>query len=280
MTQNEIQAFWDAHPCGEDFVEQLTEDYEAFFDAYDRFRYSLEGHIPGILDDFDFEGKEVLEIGLGQGADSEQLVRRGASWCGIDITRQSVARVRARFHLRGLPCRGIVQGSAVSLPFPDQSFDVVFSHGVLHHIPEIDQAQREIARVLRPSGTLLMMVYAKGSLNYLASIWAIRRAALALLHLYPGELRGKAGEHLRNARKMGLVEYLKMSNFIHRNTDGPHNPYSRVYTLNQVKTVFNQFQVTAFKKHFRHAPPLPVSWVPFEKLWGWHLWIRASKSDG
>ena len=55
---------------------------------------------------------------------------------------------------------------------------MVFSHGVLHHVPDIHQAQREIHRVLRPGGELVVMLYARWSLNYLVSIGLIRRAAL------------------------------------------------------------------------------------------------------
>ena len=58
----------------------------------------------------------------------------------------------------------------------------MFSHGVLHHIPDIRLAEREIARVLKPGGELIMMVYAKWSFNYLVSIGLLRR--LGLLALY------------------------------------------------------------------------------------------------
>jgi ubiquinone/menaquinone biosynthesis C-methylase UbiE len=58
----------------------------------------------------------------------------------------------------------------LDLPFADDSFDMVFSHGGLHHVPEIKQAQSEIHRVLRPGGELVIMMYARWSLNYLMSI--------------------------------------------------------------------------------------------------------------
>ena len=119
----------------------------------------------------------------------------------------------------------------LDLPFADDSFDVVFSHGVLHHVPEIKQAQSEIHRVLHPGGELVIMVYARWSLNYLLSIGVIRRAAL--LAAYPlaraGILRddpaqGTLAAHLANARDQGLVRYLRLEEFVHRNTDGPRQP--------------------------------------------------------
>ena len=119
MTPKEIQSFWDSHPCGDALVEQLAGDYEAFFDRYDTFRYGLEDHIPGVLDTIDLDGKEVLEIGLGQGADSEQLVRRGASWSGVDLTGESLDRVESRFRVRKLKYRGLSQATAVELPYSE-----------------------------------------------------------------------------------------------------------------------------------------------------------------
>jgi hypothetical protein len=88
----------------------------------------------------------------GQGAESEQLIRRGALWSGLDLTNESVERVRARLSLRGLPHEDLRQGSALRIPWPDSHFDVVFSHGVLHHVPDVKTAQAEIRRVLRPGG--------------------------------------------------------------------------------------------------------------------------------
>ena len=100
------------------------------------------------------------------------------SWSGVDLTAESVERVRTRLTLRELPYEELRQGSVLDLPFADDTFDMVFSHGVLHHVPDIKQAQSEIHRVLRPGGELVIMLYARWSLNYLVSIALIRRAAL------------------------------------------------------------------------------------------------------
>jgi ubiquinone/menaquinone biosynthesis C-methylase UbiE len=183
MNESAIEAFWSDHPCGEQFVEGTdSESYEAFFEQYDRFRYGLEGHILHCLDGVRLDGRDVLEIGLGQGADSEQIIRRGARWTGIDLPSESVERVQARLRLRGLPYQAIACGSVLELPFPDRSFDVVFSHGVLHHVPDISRAQSELARILRPNGEAVVMLYAKHSLNYLVSIAVVRRLGLLLLY--------------------------------------------------------------------------------------------------
>jgi SAM-dependent methyltransferase len=278
MDESEIEEFWAAHPCGEQLVaESSTDSYETFFDRYDQLRYGLESHIPTCLDAIDFRGREVLEIGLGQGADAEQIIRRGARWTGLDLTPESVDRVRTRLELRGLPYERIVCGTALDLPFEDQSFDLIFSHGVLHHIPDIHRAQAELARVLRPGGEAVIMLYAKYSLNYLVSISLIRR--VGLLALYPlsragVHIDGIYAHHVENARRTGLIQYLRMANFIHRNTDGPRNPYSRVYSLADVRRTFASFEVVAVHKEFMHAPPLPVHGLPMARVAGWHLWAH------
>lgn len=277
MNEADIENFWNRHPCGNHQVGGLDghgRDYEAFFSAYDRHRYRKEGHILGCLDGIRFEGKRVLEIGLGQGADSEQIIRRGAVWSGIDLTSESVERVRARLTLRNLPHRSLAQGSVLAIPHRDRQFDMVFSHGVLHHVPDVVAAQREIHRVLKPEGELIVMLYARRSLNYLLSIGVVRR--LGLLAVYAGRCDpgGTAGQHIANARAIGLLPYLRMANFVHRNTDGPLNPYSKVYDRRTVAEDFPDFEIVRTYKRFMHAPPLPVRWVPLERLLGWHLWVH------
>jgi SAM-dependent methyltransferase len=275
MTEQVIREFWDSHPCGESQVESLGADHEAFFRRYDAFRYHMEAHILRRLDAIDFKRKQVLEIGLGQGADSEQIIRRGAIWSGLDVSSESISRVAARLRLRGLPYQRLERGSALSMPFPDNSFDVVFSHGVLHHIPDVAAAQKEIARVLKPGGRLIAMLYARSSLNYLVSISVVRRLGIALLYLGRVQGSGIVGAHLANAKRIGLREYLKMSNFIHVNTDGPFNPYSKVYNLATVRMDFPAFRLEKSYQEYMHAPPLPVSWLkPFARVLGWHLWVH------
>ena len=107
MDERAVQNFWQQHPCGDAQVGGLDDrfagDYEKFFTDYDRFRYHNERHLPSCLAGLNVAGRQVLEIGLGEGADAEQLIRLGARWSGVDLTAESVARVRTRLSLRALP---------------------------------------------------------------------------------------------------------------------------------------------------------------------------------
>lgn len=276
MNEKQIANFWESHPCGEAFIEKSIADYESFFSAYDQFRYRLESHILKCLDDVDWKDKKTLEIGLGQGADSEKIIRRGAIWNGLDLTKVSIDRVKTRLSLKNLPYNNIKQGSVLNIPWEDHSFDVIFSHGVLHHVPDIKRAQKEIARVLKPKGELIVMLYAKNSLNYRVSICILRRIALIILYLIGMRPKGISGQHIENAKKVGLLKYLHMKNFIHRNTDGPFNPYSKVYDPKTVKEDFSLFHINRIHKEYMHAPPLPVHGLAGAKLMGWHLWVHMA----
>jgi SAM-dependent methyltransferase len=279
MNETEVKSFWNAHPCGDHIVgglrQEFAEDYERFFAAYDAWRYRQEGHIPACLDRVDWRDKKVLEIGLGQGAESEQLIRRGARWSGLDLTAESVARVGARLSIRDLPHDDLKQGSALAIPYPDDSFDHVFSHGVLHHIPDIAAAQAEIRRVLKPGGTLVAMLYARRSLNFQVSIRVVRRAVLAAAYPLRNVLpfKGMLRQHLDNAERVGLREYLDLETFTHRNTDGPLNPFARVYSPREVVRDFPHFELVETFQRYMHAPPLPVHGLPLGDRLGWHLWV-------
>ena len=91
-----------------------------------------------------------------------------------------------------------------------------------------------------------------------------------VLKLRPGLLRG----HLDNARRIGLLKYLRLSEFTHYNTDGPHNPYALVYDRRRIEQAFPSFEVTRTYKRFMHAPPLPVHGLPGQRVMGWHLWAH------
>jgi ubiquinone/menaquinone biosynthesis C-methylase UbiE len=290
MDEQAVQNFWQNHACGDAQVGGLHgrfhDDYEEFFTEYDRFRYQNERHLADCIDALNVSGKRVLEIGLGEGADSERLIRNGARWSGVDLTAESIERVRTRLAMRDLPYDELRQGSVLELPFADDTFDMVFSHGVLHHVPDIKQAQGQIHRVLRPGGELVIMVYARWSLNYFVSIGVIRRAALLAAYPFARTRLGKhiAGRrmlaaHLDNATKMGLFRYLRLDEFIHHNTDGPANPYALVYDRRRVEQDFPSFRITRTYKRFMHAPPLPVHRLPGETVMGWHLWVHLAPRD-
>jgi ubiquinone/menaquinone biosynthesis C-methylase UbiE len=101
-------------------------------------------------------GHKVLEIGCGTGTDLLQFVKHGAIATGIDLASSHVDLARNRV---GELAR-VYQADMRHLPFANDSFDYVYSHGVLHHSDEPEKAVREMFRVLRPGGRINIHVYA------------------------------------------------------------------------------------------------------------------------
>jgi SAM-dependent methyltransferase len=99
----------------------------------------------------DLEGLDVLELGAGSGVDSVMLARRGARVTATDIADASAELIQRRFVANGVTNGRVMVMPAEVLDLPDESFDRVFSRGVLHHA-DVARAAPEIARVLRPGG--------------------------------------------------------------------------------------------------------------------------------
>lgn len=289
---SEIKNFWNENPVGSNFVAYSQD--KSFYEKYDEFRYRTEGHILKELDSIDFRGKKVLEIGLGQGSDSMQIIDRGAIYYGIDLTEESVRRVKERFSLFNKKYQEVKVTNAEKIPYPDNSFNIVYSHGVIHHSPQIEKIVQEIYRVLVPGGKAVIMLYHKRSYNYYISIAFLRRLGLLLLLPFPflakpisrltGESVQRINRHKYHFRKEGF-SYFRMKNFIHRSTDGPDNIYSSVWTARTAKKLFKAFTDIKTSVHFlneRHL--MGIQYLLPKTLkdamahrYGWHLWIKAIK---
>jgi ubiquinone/menaquinone biosynthesis C-methylase UbiE len=98
---------------------------------------------------------DALEIGAGTGYFSLNLLQAGAieRATATDISPGMLATLEENAERLGLQVR-TAAAEAETLPFADESFDLVFGHAVLHHIPDLGQAFTEFARVLRPGGTV------------------------------------------------------------------------------------------------------------------------------
>jgi len=156
-----VRAFWENEPCGTKTAAAAPGTAEFFAEVEQR-RYELEPFIPSFAQFERWDGKDVLEVGVGLGTDFVRFVRAGARASGIDLTEAAVALVRQRLELEGRSAELRV-GDAEALPFPDAAFDLVWSYGVLHHTPDTGGALDEIRRVLRPSGEARVMLYARHS---------------------------------------------------------------------------------------------------------------------
>src|SRR5919202_4692853 len=126
-----VRAFWQANPCGVKFADAAP-GTRLFYERVEEHRYRKEWHIPAAADFSSARGLRVLEVGCGLGTDGAQFAKAGARYSGIDLTDAAVELARRRFELFNLPGTFRV-ADAEQLDFPDNSFDLIYSHGVLHH---------------------------------------------------------------------------------------------------------------------------------------------------
>jgi ubiquinone/menaquinone biosynthesis C-methylase UbiE len=149
---------WTNDPAGALAVGEDELGTAESFARIEAYRYAEQ---PWMHDTFGFErfgGARVLEVGVGLGTDHLQFARAGARMTGIDLTPRSIDLTRRRFTQEGLGT-DLRLMDATALEFPDDSFDVVYSFGVLHHTSSLERAVAEIRRVLRPGGVFLGALY-------------------------------------------------------------------------------------------------------------------------
>jgi ubiquinone/menaquinone biosynthesis C-methylase UbiE len=115
------------------------------------------------LPDEIIKGQMVLDAGCGTGEVAASLRLGGAETVCVDLTRAAVARNRS-LHPGVTAC----QADVLNLPFPDDAFDHSVSIGVLHHTPDCRRGLAELARVTRPCGRIVVLLYAAGTPYHLA----------------------------------------------------------------------------------------------------------------
>lgn len=168
-----VRRHWQAEPCGTRGASPT--ERRAFFDEIERDRYAWEPYLKPFARFERGRGLKLLEVGVGAGTDFINWVRNGAVATGVDLTPEGVALTRERLALEGLTA-DVQVADAENLPFPDATFDIVYSWGVLHHSPDTRRAIREVHRVLKPGGTAIIMVYHHPSWVGLM-LWGLHYAA-------------------------------------------------------------------------------------------------------
>ena len=161
-TVDTVRDFWQAH-INNEYYTDAERASDSYFDEIEQRRYATHYHLPELFASLDGAGRRLLEVGCGIGVDSIQLAQRGFAVTAVDLTENALAVARQFAARRGVSI-DFRLGNAEGLDFPDQSFDVVYSFGVLHHTPDIERSVAEVHRVLRPGGTAYVMLYHRDSL--------------------------------------------------------------------------------------------------------------------
>ena len=275
----DVEEFWNENLCGKHFIDSsyLSEE---FFDTYTDFRYRKTHHLDKYIDWQAAKEKEVLEIGLGIGADGCRWAEQAKKYTGVDLTLEAVEATRKHLAIRNLS--GIVrQCNAEKLPFENETFNIVYSHGVLHHTTNINNAFAEVERVLDKKGVFIVMLYAKGSFNYWFRIQLYFRLmflASLIKRKFGLKIKETWTSHLNNLDNKGWA-YFSWKEWPHHCTDGPDCEVANIYTKKEVKTMLEAkgFKIEKMKKaHFPAGLP-PKLERKLASLFGFHLIVWATK---
>jgi ubiquinone/menaquinone biosynthesis C-methylase UbiE len=216
-----IRDYWNAHPLGLQYVSMpgIKQGSPEFFEHIRPWMNPYK--FPWIMDRIDSEarklkGKKLLEVGCGMGYDSLEFIRRGVRVTAVDLTPNAVEFAKRHFEVVGAQADEVKVGNALDLPFDTESFDGVWSNGVLHATGDTPGAIAEVRRVLKPGG----------------------RAIIS--HFY------------RKPSWMYLIHRLGRENIEYKDEDPPVNEF---YTEAEIEAMFRDFRIeSTFREHHRALP--------------------------
>lgn len=189
-------------------------------------------------------GSSVLEIGCGVGLDTYTMANHGLRVTAVDLTEVALETARQRFLRHNIPATFLL-ADACNLPFPSNSFDYVYSFGVLHHVADTEESIREVHRLLKSGGQAHIMLYHRHSLNEL-----VHRILVV-----PFEDKD---ELCPVVRRFTIPETNKLfRDFNHVNID--------------IDYVYGE----GYGKIFKLTPRWLYNFL--SRHWGWHLMISATK---
>jgi ubiquinone/menaquinone biosynthesis C-methylase UbiE len=256
---------WGQDPCGAVHGRAHELGTREFFDEVERHRYQeYAPWMPRLMEFEKFRGARLLEIGCGMGSDLLQFARGGARCTGIDLTPRSIEITQQRFRVYGAKGNFMISDGE-HLPFRTESFDVVYSNGVLHHTPDTAGAIREVHRVLRPGGVAKVMLYHRNSMNYWVEV-VLRHGLLGLEYF-----RGRSTEEIMSR----VIEF----------SDHDARPLVKVYSRKEARKLFSLFKDVRVdveqlrRAELRFLSPL-VSEERLDRLRkriGWNVIITAHK---
>jgi glycosyltransferase involved in cell wall biosynthesis/ubiquinone/menaquinone biosynthesis C-methylase UbiE len=263
--KEEVQDQWNNNPVGSHYAKTTQAHTLEWYLEVEHYRYGE--YAPWMLDVMEFgrhAGEKVLEIGGGLGTDLSQFARHGARVTDIDLSAGHLEHARENFALRNLKGE-FIHHDAETLPFPDNTFDVVYSNGVIHHTPNTGRVVQEIKRVLKPGGKAIVMMYAEHSFHYWYRLVWEKGLKDDMLRTYSiGEIMSRHVEITKNDAR----------------------PLVKVYTGRGLKRLFEGFDSRVVYKRQMIAAEIPEDFEWFFKLMtletagrlmGWNVIIKATK---
>jgi ubiquinone/menaquinone biosynthesis C-methylase UbiE len=248
----DVRLFWEKKPCGTDssIVGELKGETTEWFQRIEDYRYDIEPIIHSVAQFTRYHGKTILEIGVGAGTDHLQWARAGAVCHGVDLTDAAIELTRRRLSLYGFKS-DLKRIDAEKLPYADDSFDLVYAWGVIHHSENPANIVSEIRRVLKPGATFIGMMYGRHSVTAF-KYWV----KFALFNGKPWRSFSDVIWH-------------------HMESIG-----TKAYTVSELNSLFADFSrfsaVPVITYHDKTKCPKWMSQF-FPDRWGWFITLRAIK---
>ncbi|MBF0504273.1 MAG: class I SAM-dependent methyltransferase [Candidatus Omnitrophica bacterium] len=242
LKKEKIQRFWG------DVCKQWYTDFDLGLTSE-----SLDGYLVDLEEMFkqrrhlavtemplkEIKNKQILEIGSGGGAHSALFKKYGACMTSVDITKERVVSTARKLSLVKEGAGLALQADAENLPFLDDSFDFVYSNGVLHHSENTEKCIKEVQRVLKPKGKAILMLYS-------------RHSALYWLNLLPKSIFSGMVFRYPQPEWLGILTEGKPK------FDSIKNPMTRVYSRKELLVLLGCFEIKSLRKNSFSFSQLPI----------------------
>src|SRR5438874_10124276 len=252
MTDNSaVRDYWNDHIHDLEITRHPVGS-PGFFADLDEYHFEKLHHLPRLIDFNAYRGKRVLEVGCGAGTDLVRFAKAGAEVTGVDLSSSAIALAGQNFAQQGLRA-DLREADGEHLPYPDNTFDLVYAHGVVQYTAHDRELVEECRRVVGPGGTAIFQVYNRVSwLNALSKVMKVpleHEDAPVLKKYSVGEFRAL----LSGFSTVSIVEErFPVKSRLHGGWKG---------------TLFNTLFVGTFNA-------LPRAWV---RRFGWHLLAFCTK---
>jgi SAM-dependent methyltransferase len=244
-TTADVRKYWDQHIHDLEITRHPVGS-PGFFADLDEYHFEKLHHLPRLIDFSGYRGRRVLEVGCGAGTDLVRFARGGAIVTGVDLSASAIALARENFRQQELEA-DLREADGEDLPFPDESFDFVYAHGVVQYTANDRALVDECRRVLKTGGEAVFQVYNRVSwLNALSNLMKVplEHEDAPVLKKYSA---AEFADLLRGFHDVRIVEErFPVKSRLHGGWKG---------------LVFNTLFVGTFNA-------LPRSWV---RRFGWHL---------
>jgi SAM-dependent methyltransferase len=190
-TIDEVRGYWERHIHDLEITRHPVGS-SGFFADLDQYHFEKLHHLPRLIDFDGYRDRAVLEVGCGAAVDLARFARGGARSTGVDVAASAIELARTNFAQQGLSGDFRV-ADGEHLPFADDTFDLVYAHGVVQYTPNPQRLVDECRRVLKPGGEAIFQVYNRVSwLNALSRVMKVgleHEDAPVLLKFSAGEFR-------------------------------------------------------------------------------------------